>query len=44
MFMLLCHFSVLFVLVVYVEVVPEPNIVSVRIKAFRDDPQMARAY
>ena len=28
----------LFVLVVYTEVVPEPNIVSDHIKAFLDDP------
>ena len=31
--------SVLFVLVMYMEVVPEPNIVSDRFKAFLDDPQ-----
>ena len=31
--------SVLFVLVVYVEVVTEPNNVSDRIKAYLDDPQ-----
>jgi hypothetical protein len=30
---------VLFVLVVYVEVVSEPNFVSDHIKAFLDDPQ-----
>ena len=31
--------SVLFMLVVYMEVVLEPNIVSDRIKTFIDDPQ-----
>ena len=31
--------SVLFMLVVYIEVIPEPNIVSDHIKAFLDDPQ-----
>ena len=31
--------NVLFMLVVYMEVIPKPNIVSDHIKAFLDDPQ-----
>ena len=41
MFMEFCCsvISVLFILVVYVEVLPEPSTMSDRIKVFLDDPQ-----
>ena len=41
MFMEFCCsvISVLFKLMVYMEVVPEPNIVSDRVNVFLDDPQ-----